>query len=49
MKKSAYKTHKGVAFRNYFHGNSKTNGCSFRKVGKAKNAGSPMHQPERRE
>lgn len=36
MKKSAYKTHKGVAFRNYFHGNKKTNGCTFRKVAKEK-------------
>ena len=36
MKKSAYKTHKGVAFRNYFHGNKKTNGGTFRKVANEK-------------
>lgn len=36
MKKSAYKTPAGGAFRTYFHGNRKTNSCTFRKVGKAK-------------
>lgn len=30
MKKSAYKIPKGGSFRTYFHGNRKTNGCSFR-------------------
>lgn len=36
MKKNAYKTPKGGAFRTYFHGNRQANGCTFRKVPKAK-------------
>ena len=36
MKKKAYKTPAGGAFRTYFHGNKKTNGCTFRKVPKEK-------------
>ena len=36
MKKKAYMTPKGGTFRTYFHGNRKTNGCTFRKVAKAK-------------
>lgn len=36
MKKIAYKTPKGGDFRTYFHGNGKTNGCTFRKVAKEK-------------
>lgn len=36
MKKNAYKTSKGGTFRTYFHGNKRINGCTFRKVSKAK-------------
>ena len=36
MKKRSYKTPKGGTFRTYFHGNRWTNGCTFRKVPKAK-------------
>lgn len=36
MKKSAYKTPKDGTFRTYFHGNRRTNGCTFRKVVRAK-------------
>lgn len=32
MKKNAYKSRGGSSFRTYFHGNRKTNGCTFRKV-----------------
>lgn len=32
MKKKAYKTPKGGSFRTYFHGDSKTNGCSFHRI-----------------
>ena len=30
MKKNAYKTPKDGTFRTYFHGNRRTNGCTFR-------------------
>ncbi len=36
MKKNAYKTQKSGSFRTYFHGNRKTNGCTFHKVAKEK-------------
>ncbi len=36
MKKTAYKTGKGSGFRSYFHGNRLTNGCSVRRVKRAK-------------
>lgn len=39
MKKKAYKTPAGGAFRNYFHGNRKTNGCTLHKVNKPKERG----------
>ncbi len=32
MKKKQYKTPKGASFRTFYHGNRKTNGCSFRRV-----------------
>ncbi len=32
MRKKQFKTPKGASFRTYFHGNHKTNGCSFRRV-----------------
>ena len=43
MKKKAYKTPKGGTFRTYFHGNRKTNGCTFRKVAKAKEVRNEVH------
>ena len=36
MKKRSYKTPKGGNFRTYFHGNRRTNGCTFHKAPKAK-------------
>lgn len=39
MKKKAYKTPAGGSFRNYFYGNRKTNGCTFRKVSKPRERG----------
>ncbi len=32
MKKTAYKSPKEGGFRTWFHGNRKTNGCSFQRV-----------------
>lgn len=32
MKKKTYKTPKVGSFRTYFHGNNKTNGCSFHRI-----------------
>lgn len=39
MKKKSYKTPAGASWRTYYHGNGKTNGCSFRRVPAKKPSG----------